>query len=278
MSDIEKYIKQTRKRINTALAGKYLLAANCAPVELHRAMRYAVLTGGKRLRAVFAIACGEVFDQSAARMMPLACAVEMIHAASLIYDDLPAMDDEVTRRGKPCLHHKYSSDTAILAANSLLMRSFQLLAETGQRSGLDALKMTEMIAGVAETVGSLGMSGGQLMDLRMTRAVGRVRREIDYRKTARLFITAALLPAIFAGTNARQQKAICEYARLLGLAFQQVDDLQDQDRPLGKAARGEVCRLLARAKSKLVCFGSRGERLAALADYVSDSAQLVSGS
>ncbi len=277
MSDIEKYIQKTRKRINTALAGKYLLAANRVPVELHRAMRYAVLNGGKRLRAILTIACGEVFDQSAARMMPLACAVEMIHAASLIYDDLPAMDDGMTRRGKPCLHHKYSSDTAILAANSLLMRSFQLLAESGRRGGLDALKMAGMITGVAETVGSLGMSGGQLMDLRMTGAVGRVRREIDYHKTARLFITAASLPAAFARTNARRQKAICEYARLLGLAFQHIDDLHDRDRPLGKAALAEAGRLLGSAKRKLVCFGPRGERLAALADYVSYSAQLVSG-
>ncbi len=271
MSDIERYIHGISRQVDKALAANYLPSPRRSPAELHQAMRYAMLNGGKRLRPVLTIASGEMFRLGAAQLMPVACAMEMVHTASLVYDDLPDMDDAGTRRGAPCLHVKYSQATAILAANSLLVLAFKLLADAGRSHGLSALDLARAVESVADTVGGEGMSGGQLMDLRTSAVVEKERREIDYRKTARLFITSAWLPTVFAAADELEERAVCEYARFVGLAYQLIDDLGDRDGSAARRAghlRKRIDELLRQAKGQLARFGRRAVRLAQLVDYL----------
>ena len=230
------------------------LAANLAPEgcrvpsPLREAMSYSLMAGGKRVRPVLLLAAGNAVGGSEEEMLPFACAVEFVHTYSLIHDDLPAMDNDTMRRGKPTLHVVYGEGLAILAGDGLLAEAFALLAHEPDDRGrpeIAARKLTA-IRRIAEAAGATGMVGGQAIDLQ---AVGHSRgadaldseglQDMHARKTGALIRAATAAGAIMAGADNGRVSVIDHYATWLGLAFQIVDDVLDVEgdgRDLGKTA------------------------------------------
>ena len=271
-------------RTETALE-RFLPSATAAPQRLHAAMRYATLGGGKRVRPLLCHAAGEIFAADAARLDVAACAVELIHVYSLAHDDLPCMDDDVLRRGKPTCHIEYDEATALLVGDALQTLAFQVLAEHG---GTPA-----MLALLAQAAGSRGMAGGQAIDLA---AVGQslTLEELEFmhiHKTGALIRAAVLLGAQVGGADAEALRRLGQFASRAGLLFQVVDDILDaeastatlgktagkdaaQNKPtyvslLGIAqAKEKAAELRREAKAALAEFDDRAGRLARLTDYI----------
>jgi len=219
---------------------KQLPAANCAPARLHEAMRYAVLNGGKRVRPLLSFAAGELNGADKTRVVAASAAVELIHAYSLVHDDLPCMDNDVLRRGKPTCHIKYDEPTALLVGDSLQSLAFQLLAELTLAE--DPHTQLEMIRHLAFAAGSRGMAGGQAIDLD---SVGKTLSlpELEFmhiHKTGALIRAAVILGAHCGDKlNEDQFKQLDHFAKCIGLAFQVVDDILDAEAStaaLGKTA------------------------------------------
>jgi geranylgeranyl diphosphate synthase, type II len=189
-------------------------------------MRYCVFAGGKRLRPVLVSIAGESLGAAEADLLPPACAVEMIHTYSLVHDDLPAMDDDDLRRGKPTCHRAFGEATAILAGDALLTRAFEVLAT----STLSADRIASCVAVLARAAGTEGMVGGQVADLEAEGATPDERRieRIHRSKTAALFGASAELGACAAGAGASDRRRCREFGEALGLAFQILDDLLDE--------------------------------------------------
>ena len=237
-----------------------------AAARLHEAMRYAVFSGGKRLRPILAIAACEAFGGSAPRILAPAGALEMIHTYSLVHDDLPAMDDDDFRRGKPSSHKKFDEATAILAGDALLTAAFEAVARTPDKTLVAPMTLT-----LAEAAGAAGMVGGQQIDLSPKADV----HEIHAKKTAALFQASTHLGAL----AARSPKAanLARYGLHLGLAFQAVDDILD----FSEEGRRNVAKIyglkhahklaaqeVAAAKAAVRFMGVNGERLRQIADFV----------
>ena len=243
------YLRARRDDVDQALS-RALLGAVGKLATIHDAMRYSLFAGGKRIRPILALAAAEAEaagDPSViALAMPAACAIEMIHTYSLIHDDLPAMDNDTLRRGKPTLHVVYGEGLAILAGDGLLAEAFALLArepEDTDRPDLGARKLAT-IRRIAEAAGSSGMVGGQAIDLQ---AAGHGHdagaldaeslKDMHARKTGALIRAAAVTGAVMAGASHERVDEIDAYASWLGLAFQIVDDVLDvegQGTDLGK--------------------------------------------
>ncbi len=262
-----------------------------APQRLHQAMRYAVLDGGKRVRPLLAFAAGELAGADVGRVNIAAAAVELIHAYSLVHDDMPCMDDDVLRRGKPTCHVQYDEATALLVGDSLQTLAFQLLSE--HRLSDDALQQLEMIKLLAAASGSRGMAGGQAIDLE---SVGRALslpelENMHIHKTGALIRAAILLGAQCGTVSAQQLARLDHFGKCVGLAFQVVDDVldsaadtatlgktagkdADNDKPtyvtlLGvQAARDMAQNLHAEALETLAEFGDEALRLRELADFI----------
>jgi len=198
------------------------------PQTLHAAMRYACLDGGKRLRAIAVYSAGAVFAAPDALLDRAAAAVEMVHAYSLIHDDLPAMDDDDLRRGRPATHRAFSEATAILAGDALQSFAFEVLAAD---TGIDSAARASMIGCLATAIGPSGMAGGQAMDLDAeTRQVDLAELEqIHARKTGALIRASVRLGALAAGASDRNLDALDDFASAVGLAFQIVDDVLDEE-------------------------------------------------
>jgi len=210
------------------------------PARLHEAMRYATLEGGKRVRPLLTFAAGELVRARPERLEVAAAAVELIHAYSLVHDDLPCMDDDVLRRGKPSVHVEYDEATALLAGDALQSLAFQLLAEPALAD--DARMQLEMVKLLAVAAGSRGMAGGQQIDLE---AVGKPLtvpelEAMHIHKTGALIRAAVLLGAVCGGAlDAALRARLDQYAKTVGLAFQVVDDVLDHEAStatLGKTA------------------------------------------
>jgi farnesyl diphosphate synthase len=238
-ADFQDWARSRQVRIENSLQ-TLLPAADIAPERLHEAMRYTVLGGGKRVRPLLAFAAGELNNANEERVTVAAAAVELIHAYSLVHDDLPCMDDDVLRRGKPTCHIEYGEAIALLAGDSLQSLAFQLLAEY---SLADAPQMQlEMIQRLAQAAGSRGMAGGQAVDLA---SVGKTLSlpELEFmhiHKTGAL-IRAAVMLGAYCGSrlNEPQLGALDHFAKCIGLAFQVVDDVLDAEATtatLGKTA------------------------------------------
>jgi len=284
---------KVQARIESALE-RLLPAAAIAPQRLHEAMRYVVLGGGKRIRPLLAFAAGEAAGAGAdpGRLEILGCALECIHAYSLVHDDLPCMDDDVLRRGKPACHVEFDEATALLAGDSLQAFAFQLLTE--QRLCDDPAVQVEMLKILAVACGSRGMAGGQAIDLA---SVGQTLTlpELEYmhiHKTGALIRASVALGARCSNAlGPAQLEHLDHYAKYVGLAFQVVDDVLDQESStatLGKTVGKDAANNkptyvsvlgLARAKAlaeelrcdaheALATLGGTAQRLKDLADFI----------
>jgi geranylgeranyl diphosphate synthase type II len=208
-----------------------LLAGPGAPaeppvLELAQAMLYSAGEGGKRFRPVLSLLIAEVFDCPRERVLPFAMAVEMIHTYSLIHDDLPSMDNDDLRRGKPTNHKVYGEATALLAGDALLTEAFLLLARDYQSEPATALKLVQMLSLAA---GVRGMVGGQAIDLKAKDLSVNELTHLHELKTGRLIQVAAEGAAVLAGATTSQQDSVAKFGATLGLAFQVADDILDQD-------------------------------------------------
>lgn len=223
--DFEEALTKRALVIDEALE-LYLPPADAYPPLIHQAMRYSVRGGGKRLRPVLVQAVAEVVGGQAEDVLPAACALEMIHCYSLIHDDLPAMDDDDFRRGKPTSHKVYGEAIAVLAGDALLTLAFSLLAKAGSASPANVVKV---ISEIASAAGTFGMIGGQVVD---TFSAGEsitagTLEYIHKHKTGALYRAAVRTGAILAGAEERKLAALTRYAEQLGLAFQIKDDILD---------------------------------------------------
>lgn len=289
-ADFQGWIAAHQVRFEDVLR-ELLPRAEVAPQRLHEAMRYAVLDGGKRVRPLLVFAAGELAGAELARVNVVAAAVELIHAYSLVHDDMPCMDDDVLRRGKPTCHVQYDEATALLVGDSLQTLAFQLLAE--HRLSDDAQRQLEMIRLLAVATGSRGMAGGQAIDLA---SVGKslTLPELEFmhiHKTGALIRAAVLLGAHCGSVTATQLEKLDRFGKLIGLAFQVVDDVldceadtatlgktagkdADNDKPtyvslLGiQGARDMAQRLHREALETLAGFGDSAQRLRELADFI----------
>ena len=221
-----------------AVLDRHLPSASTPPAKLHQAMRYAVLDGGKRVRPLLVFAAGAVFDAPADALARASAAVEMIHAYSLVHDDLPCMDDDELRRGKPTVHRQYDEATALLVGDALQSQAFFVLSE----GALASDRKVAMLSQLAQASGSCGMCGGQAIDLHSV-GVALALPELEQMhrmKTGALLRASVLLGALAAKTlQAAEQAALDAYADAIGLAFQVVDDILDataDSATLGKTA------------------------------------------
>ncbi len=271
---------------------RLLPATRLAPGRLHEAMRYAVLEGGKRVRPLLTFAAGEVSGARPERLEVAAAAVELIHAYSLVHDDLPCMDDDVLRRGKPTVHVEFDEATALLVGDALQSLAYQLLAENVLAD--EPRTQLEMVKLLASAAGSRGMAGGQQIDLEATgKALSVPELEaMHIHKTGALIRAAVLLGAACGGAaDASVRERLDQYAKTVGLAFQVVDDVLDAESSsatLGKTA-GKDSRAgkptyvsvmgLARARElaqelrhnaheALAPLGAGARRLRELADFI----------
>lgn len=289
-ADFHAWMGSVQARMEAVLA-RALPQAQVAPARLHAAMRYATLEGGKRVRPLLTFAAGEVGAAEADRVETVAAAVELIHAYSLVHDDLPCMDNDVLRRGKPTVHIEFGEATALLAGDALQSLAFQLLAE--HRLADDPREQLDMIRALAAAAGSRGMAGGQQIDLESTgTALGVPALEFMHiHKTGALIRAAVMLGASCGSVGEAERAKLDGYARAVGLAFQVVDDILDYDTStatLGKTAGKDARQgkptyvsaigiararemaesLRAQAVGALEGLGARALRLAALADFI----------
>ncbi|MDO9422289.1 MAG: polyprenyl synthetase family protein [Herminiimonas sp.] len=283
------WMKSIQVEMEVALV-KFLPPVTQKPVRLHEAMHYAVLDGGKRVRPLLVHAAGALFDADAAELARAAAAVEMIHAYSLVHDDMPCMDDDALRRGKPTVHVKYDEACALLVGDALQSQAFEILAD----GGLDATRQLAMLRLLAKASGSLGMCGGQAIDLAsvgLTLSLEEL-EQMHTLKTGALLRVSVLLGAL-AGKSLSENEiaALDQYSSAIGLAFQVVDDVLDataDSATLGKTAGKDAAdnkptyvsilgleqsqalaeKLRADAYRALEQFGDKARRLRELADLI----------
>jgi geranylgeranyl diphosphate synthase type II len=238
MSDFTRRLEDYVRLIEGAMAS-YLPATDTPQGVVAEAMEYSAMGGGKRIRGALLLAVYEACngEGGAARVLPFACAVEMVHAYSLIHDDLPCMDDDDMRRGKPACHIAFGEDIALLAGDALLTLAFELM--TGPEAAAAAEKALSAANLLARAIGSEGMVGGQVLDLKLEgQAAGAdFLRLMDGMKTGDLIAAAAEIGCVLSGAGAEARMRLTAYAKAMGLAFQVVDDILDvtsSDAALGK--------------------------------------------
>jgi geranylgeranyl pyrophosphate synthase len=258
---------------------KRLLARDASP--LSRVMRYAVVPGGKRFRPLLLLSSGACFGVPSRPLLPFACAIELIHNYSLVHDDLPCMDDDNFRRGRPSCHKAFGEDLAVLAGDALLTLAFEVMAEApGPVAGLG--RKQEVIGLLSRSAGIGGLIGGQVLDISLEpRRISRARiDELSRKKTGALISAAVEAGAILGRARPAERQAIRDYGKDLGLAFQVRDDILDSHRNTKKSGKespnyvafaGEdkaglmLERLVRRAVSSLTPFSSRADELRWLA-------------
>lgn len=241
---------------------RYLPDAGDKPHRIHAAMRQAVLGPGKRLRPILALLSASHLGGDVENALPAACALELVHAASLVLDDLPCMDDAATRRGQPSLHVRYGVDVAVLTGIALLNEAYALI---GRAEGLAERDRLTMLSLLARTVGPEGLVGGQDKDLRgMSDLSTSDASQLHHQKTGVLFVAAVEIGGLCAGADEAALRPLRRFATELGLAFQALDDLEDgadmhRDGPVSNlqallgadGVRAEAHRRLTEAKAAL---------------------------
>lgn len=289
MPDLSTYLSQQTARVDTALE-RLLPPAATPPATLHAAIRHSMFAGGKRLRPVLLLAACEACGGDSEAALPAACAIECIHTYSLIHDDLPCMDDDDFRRGRPTCHKVYGDAIAVLAGDALQPMAFELLLQSPAGPGYSA---ADLVKELAVTAGSLHLIAGQVRDLE---GEGRTLtfdelRLIHEGKTAALLTSSLRLGAMIAGATASQLADLTVFGHATGLAFQVIDDILDvtqsseklgktagKDEAAGKstypallgleASRREAARLTDEASAALQHFGPASRRLGGLAGHL----------
>jgi geranylgeranyl diphosphate synthase type II len=288
--NLNAYLTSRQKEIDRAL-DRYLPKASTKPATLHKAMRYSLFAGGKRLRPILCLAAAEACGGKISNALPFACSLECIHTYSLVHDDLPSMDDDDFRRGRPTCHKVFGDGIAVLAGDALLTIAFEIVSSAKPAPRYD---MSILLREIAIAAGSQKLIAGQVADLE---AEGRnVKRDqlryIHQNKTAAILSTSVRLGAMSANADARKLQAVTRFGHGLGLAFQVIDDILDVTQTseiLGKSAgkdiaakkatypavigldksRSEARRLTRRAHDALSIFrNSKAEALHALANYL----------
>ena len=287
--DLKGYLIARQKEVDRAL-DSFLPKASTRPTTIHKAMRYSLFAGGKRLRPILCLAAAEACGGLAKSTLPLACALECIHTYSLVHDDLPSMDNDDFRRGRPTCHKVFGDGIAVLAGDALLTIAFEIAAETKTRPRYD---LRAIFREIALAAGSRKLIAGQVADLEGEgKPINPAQlRYIHGNKTAALLTTSVRLGAMSANATPGQLNAISDFGQALGLAFQVIDDILDvtqTSEKLGKSAgkdlaarkatypsvlgldksRAEAGRLTRRAHASLRPLGARAETLRALADYL----------
>jgi len=227
--DLKHYLKERCQLVDSALE-KYLPNENELPSVLHKAMRYSVFAGGKRVRPILLLAACEAVGGDINNALPAACAMEMIHTYSLVHDDLPAMDNDDFRRGRPTSHKVFGEATAILAGDALLTEAFILLSNREAADSVEPGKLLQVIGEIGRCAGSRGMIGGQVVDME-----SEGKPEIDFatvqyihtRKTGALIKASIRAGALLGGADQASEKALVKYGEAVGLAFQIADDILD---------------------------------------------------
>jgi len=282
--DLARYLKARARLVERALAARMSPGTS----RLRQAIRYSLLAGGKRIRPILTLGAGEVCGAPPRVVMPFACALEMIHTYSLVHDDLPAMDDDDLRRGRPTNHRVYGEGLAILVGDALLTEAFALMAHA---RGVPAPRVVRALGELANAAGESGMVGGQALDLA---ASGSRRvpfshvRDIHRRKTGALLRAAVRVGAVVAGAKPPVLRRLTAYGDHIGLAFQIADDIEDAagavggdgrtDERLGKATYPSAvglakARRLARRErdaglAAIAGLGQRAEPLRAIAEMI----------
>jgi geranylgeranyl diphosphate synthase type II len=288
--DIHKYLSELRCAVDERLE-RLLPAESEEPPTIHQAMRYSVFAGGKRVRPILVLASGESLGGPRQTLLHLGAGIEMMHTYSLIHDDLPALDNDDLRRGRPTCHKVFGEAIAILAGDALMTRCYQVLAELPNVPDSTRLAVIQEVAYATGTV--VGMIGGQVVDLESEgKPISAPVLEYIHRsKTGALLTTCTRCGALAAGANAAQLQALTEYGRKIGLAFQIVDDILDMtasSEKLGKtagkdqkvkkatypalygieASRQKAQELISAAMEEIKELGNRAEPLRALAQFV----------
>lgn len=284
--DLDGYLKQAASDTDAAM-DRFLPAEDESPGTIHAAMRYCVFAGGKRLRPVLCMAAAEACGGSRELALPAACALELMHTYSLVHDDLPCMDDDDLRRGRPTCHKVYGEGMAVLCGDSLLTEAFSVLAQARPTA---RFTVGDMIAELASAGGSRKLIGGQVLDLEgegKSLSLEDLIR-IHEAKTAALLTSSVRLGAMAANADPERLAALTKFGHALGLAFQVIDDILDVTQTtenLGKTAgkdvavakatypsvmgleesRVEAARLTAEALEALAVFGENGGRLREIA-------------
>ena len=288
--NLKAYLKSHQKEIDRDL-DRYLPKAAVKPATLHKAMRYSLFAGGKRLRPILCLAAAEACHGKIENALPLACALECIHTYSLVHDDLPSMDNDDFRRGRPTCHKVFGDGIAVLAGDALLTIAFEIVSKAKPATRYD---MSILLGEVAVAAGSQRLIAGQVADLEAEgKKVNRGQlRYIHENKTAAILTTSVRLGAMSANAEPKKLRAITNFGQGLGLAFQVIDDILDVTQTsemLGKSAgkdiaaqkatypavigleksRAEARRLTREAHDALSIFGSReAKALHALANYL----------
>jgi geranylgeranyl diphosphate synthase type II len=287
--DFSRYWSARQKQVDAAL-DRYLPPADTKPKTIHQAMRYSIFAGGKRLRPVICLATAEVLRAKTAPALPLACAVECIHTYSLIHDDLPCMDNDDFRRGKPTSHKVFGEAMAVLAGDALLTIAFEMAASC---KSWPRYSHAAIIREIAVAAGSRALIAGQVADAEGEgkKILPAELRYIHENKTAALIAASIRLGAMSANATPQQLAHLTEFGQSLGLAFQVIDDILDVTQTtekLGKSAgkdlkaqkatypallgldqaKKEADRLTARARAALQPFGKHAAPLAAIAGYL----------
>jgi geranylgeranyl diphosphate synthase type II len=289
--DLRSYMEMRKELIDRAL-DRFMPPEDTYPSSVHKAMRYSVFSGGKRFRPILCLAAFDACEGTGEGAVPVACAIELLHTYSLIHDDLPCMDDDDLRRGKPTSHKVFGEAVAVLAGDALLSLAFDVLAREGTRY-LGAARTMEVIRDIAQAVGSHGMVGGQVVDMESEgKDVGRDTVEyIHSHKTGALIASSVRSGAAAAGAGTALIARLSEYGRVVGLAFQIVDDVLDEEGRFGdlksaanldgKKRKATYPRVVGLEEAKLIAtrqieaakecvadLGARSLPLLALADLV----------
>lgn len=298
---LHSYFESRRKLVEQAL-NHYLDTTQSQPEIIHEAMRYSIFAGGKRLRPILVLAAAECYGAKPEIALPTAAAMELIHTYSLVHDDLPAMDDDDLRRGRPTNHKVYGEAIAILAGDALLTKAFEIIAKNARIRGVRSQDIAEVVQLISHGSGTFGMIGGQVVDIQMEggkwRKNGHAEKHdpaqilayIHRHKTAALIRTSLQAGAVLAGASPAKVACFAEYGEKIGLAFQIADDVLDivaDKKKLGKSGSDRVNQkltypaiygleeskkkariLVEEAKKALKPFGQRAQVLKQLANYI----------
>lgn len=293
---LHSYFESRRKMVEQAL-NRYLDTTQSEPEVIHEAMRYSVFAGGKRLRPVLVLAGAEICGKKPEMALPTAAALELIHTYSLVHDDLPAMDDDDLRRGRPTNHKVYGEAVAILVGDALLTKAFELVARNAKIRGVHANTVPAVVELIAQGAGTFGMVGGQVLDIQAEGGKWRKRnhhtallQDIHRQKTAALIRASLQAGATLAGASPQELTALGAYGEKIGIAFQIADDVLDvvaDKKKLGKhgsdvknkkltypalygleESKKKAQLLVEEAKKALAPFGKRAQVLKQLANYI----------